>query len=43
MSLGVLNNLPAMFAENNLNKHKQQPVEDAATVVFRIADQLRRR
>ena len=29
--------------QNNLNNTQQQPVEDSATVVFRIEDQLRRR
>ena len=27
MSLGVLNNLSAMYAENNLNNTQQQPVK----------------
>ena len=43
MSLGVLNNLNAIYAENNLNNIKQQPVEGAAAVVFRFQNQLRRR
>ena len=43
MSLGVLNNLSAIYAENNLNNTNNSLRTRAAAVVFRIEDQLRRR
>ena len=42
MSLGVLNNLSAMYAENNLNNTNNSLNDGAAAVVFRFEDQLRR-
>jgi hypothetical protein len=42
MSLGVLNNLSAMYAENNLNNTTNSLNDSPAAVVFRVEDQLRR-
>ena len=43
MSLGVLNNLSAVYAENNLNNTNNSLTNRAAAVVLRLEDQLRRR
>ena len=42
MSLGVLNNLSAIYAENNLNNSNNSLSDRTAAVIFRIEDQLRR-
>jgi hypothetical protein len=41
MALGVLNNLSAIYAENNLNNTNNQPADGAAAVVVGVAHQLR--